>query len=280
MKFHARLAVVLTIARFVEPQVVPPCAKTLTISQRSCLSNTDFFTSDSTVCDFTDITCQCTDEEYLSNALCCLYEQCSDSNRKEAEEISRRYCSYAGLSIPSGIVCSTVASTSADIQSTETSEPEQSSVMADESLTTAESTTVDGSSATVGNSGSETAANSAFEPSGLPTSERSGGSTSSPSGTTNHTHALTLKLSLGLGIGLGVPLVGAVIYLALLQRKKLKGQRTLNNQQAQLSSYRAPPPQGYPPPGYPASSYLPQGYPGLSAPPQVQSQQGQLDPHK
>ncbi|KAH7007530.1 hypothetical protein EDB80DRAFT_777987 [Ilyonectria destructans] len=277
MKFHARLAIVLTIARFVEPQSLPSCAQ-------SCAYNTDVFTSASTVCDLFDIACQCTDEEYLSTALCCLYEQCSDSDRKEAEEFSRWYCRYSGHSIPSGIECSTVASSSADMQSTETSGPEQSSVTADDGITTAESTTVDGSSATAesataDSSGSETAANSAVEPSSLPTSDRSGGSSSSYSGTTKDSHALTLKLGLGLGIGLGVPLVVAVIYLALLQRKKLKGQGTPNNQQSQVSSYHAPPPHGYPP-SYPPSSYLPQGYPVPSPLTQAQFQQEQFDPQK
>ncbi|KAH7208474.1 uncharacterized protein BKA55DRAFT_681620 [Fusarium redolens] len=266
MKLYARLAVALTVIRFVKPKLVlPSCAQ-------ACLTtNADVFTDGTSVCSLLDRDCQCTNEEYLSTAHCCLHEQCSDSDRKKAEEYSRSYCRHAGHSMPSGIVCSTVASSSADLQSSETSAPEQSSMTEIGSIATAESTTEE-------NSGSETATKSASEPSSLPTSDGTAGSSSTSSETTKDNHALTLQLGLGLGIGLGVPLVIAVIYLALLQRKKLKQQGTLNNQEPQVSFYQAPPPQGFSPLGYPPSSHLPQGSQVSS--PQVQAHQEQFEPHK
>ncbi|KAH6988858.1 hypothetical protein BKA56DRAFT_709989 [Ilyonectria sp. MPI-CAGE-AT-0026] len=292
MNFHATLAVVLTIAPFAEPQTfqtLPSCAY-------SCVYNTDAFTSDSTVCGYTDFDCQCTNEEYLSNSLCCLYDECSNSAREEAEEYWRTYCGYLGYTVPSGIVCSTVPSSSADMQFTETSEPEPSSMTAestavyssvptadmttaDDSIATTEATTRDGSSATAEsatakNIGSEIAASSTFGSSSLPTSDRSN------SGTTKSSGALVLKLGLGLGIGLGVPLLVAAIYFAHLQRKKLKRKGASNNQELQVSSYQAPPPQGHPLPSYLPPSHAPHGYPVLSPPPQFESQQEQSTPYK
>ncbi|KAH7165282.1 hypothetical protein EDB81DRAFT_877668 [Dactylonectria macrodidyma] len=278
MKFCARLAVVLAIARFAEPQTLPACAY-------SCVYDIDVFASDSTLCGNSDFTCQCTDEEYLSDRLCCLHEECSDSARDEAEEYWRTVCGYLDHTVPSGILCSTVASSSSDVQFTETSGPEPSSVTAestilDGGISITETTTEDGSSsattesATTNNIGSETAANSAF---GTSSSRASDGSNS---GTTKSSDTLVLKLGLGLGIALGVPLLVAAIYLVHLQRKKLKRQGPSDNSELQVSSYQAPQLQGYPPPSYPPPSHTAPGYPVLTSPPQVESQQEASDPYK
>ncbi|KAM5367887.1 hypothetical protein ACJZ2D_009798 [Fusarium nematophilum] len=245
MKFPARLAIVLTIARFVEPQLFPSCAQ-------PCATDIDY-TSGSAICD---------------SIRCCLYEQCRGSDLKAAEQVLSSYCRY----ISSGTECS-AASSSADMQPTEEPKPEQISA-------TVDGRTAEAESATANSSGSETVVNSASEPSSLPTSSKNSGSATSNSGTAGNDHALTLKLGLGLGIGLGVPLVAAIAYLAFLQGRKHNGQGTPNNQQPQQSSYQVPPSHGYPPPAYPPSSHLSQGYPTPSPPPQVQSQQGQFDSHK
>ncbi|KAH7145506.1 hypothetical protein B0J13DRAFT_665906 [Dactylonectria estremocensis] len=299
MKLRAKLGVVLTIARFVEPQTLPSCAF-------SCVFNIDIFSSDSTVCDSSDYACQCTDEEYLGNSLCCLYEQCSNSAREDAEEYWVTFCGYLGHTVPSGILCSAVASSSADTLSTEPSRPNLSTVTAESttvdgsistvdtttadvtttdtttthgSIATAESTTVDGStttaeSATAYNSGSETTANSVFATSSLPTSDRSN------PGTTKSNDALILKLGLGLGIGFGVILLSIAFYLLYRQGKNSKQPEPRNNQELQILSSQAPPPQEHPHPYYPPTSHPTHGYQAPGPPPQVQSLQKQSDPYQ
>ncbi|KPM35823.1 hypothetical protein AK830_g10759 [Neonectria ditissima] len=257
MKFYRSVAIALATARFAQSQSLPSCAD-------SCVGSS----SSDTTCNSFDLSCLCTNKSALSAGVCCLYDHCSDADRKQAEEYSRSICTAAGYSIPSGVACATISKSSSDAQSSATAGSDPSNTQTD-------SATADGTSAD-----------------SLPTqsssSDTSGDSSGGSSTTTHKKSSHTLKTGLGIGLGVGVPLIAALAgYLAFLRKKKRNANAA--NQQPPVSSYQVPPPQGTYPPvsgypqGFPPQGYPPQTYPHnypVQGPPQGQFQQGPFDAQK
>ncbi|KAH7011284.1 hypothetical protein EDB80DRAFT_891128 [Ilyonectria destructans] len=250
MKFHSRLAVVLAVARIAASQYLPACAD-------SCLGFTDTSSSSSSSeCNAFDLSCSCTNKAYLDAGVCCLHDSCTDSAREEADAYARSLCSSAGYVMPTGIGCSTI-STASDAQSTETAGSDESS-------------------ATAGSKADTTADNLAtYTNIALPSSDDSSSSSSDGYYSTKRRKSRTLKTGLGVGLGVGIPLISAVLgYLALLRRRKSRQANMANTQEPPMAAYQAPPPQGYPPPGFPPQNQPPPGYPPQNQPPSGYPPQG------
>ncbi|EEU36726.1 uncharacterized protein NECHADRAFT_86554 [Fusarium vanettenii 77-13-4] len=170
--------------------VLPSCAT-------SCLSTFDGDSpSANTTCSTLDIKCICQDAPYLDSMICCLHEACSNSDRESAEAYSRSLCKSLGVTMPSGLGCSTNTSSSA----------------------TGKATSADGISIPTESSGTSSDSNTGA---GGSSSENSSGSDYGSSSSHHKIHHSS-KAGLGAGLGVGLPaaaaLIGGILYR--LRRKK------------------------------------------------------------
>lgn len=128
--------------------------------------------------------------------ICCLHENCSDSDRESAEAYSRSLCKSLGVTMPSGLGCSTNTSSSA----------------------TGKTTSADGISIPTESSGTSSDNNTGA---GGSSSENSSGSDYGSSSSHHKIHHSS-KAGLGAGLGVGLPaaaaLIGGILYC--IRRKK------------------------------------------------------------
>ncbi|KAI8653939.1 CFEM domain-containing protein [Fusarium sp. Ph1] len=170
--------------------VLPSCAT-------SCFTTFDGQSpSANTTCSDLDIKCICQDGTFLDSMICCLHEACSDSDRESAEAYSRSLCKSMGVTMPSGLGCSTNTSSSA----------------------TGKATSADGISLPTESSGTSSDSNTGA---GGSSSENSSGGDYGSSSSHHKIHHSS-KAGLGAGLGVGLPaaaaLIGGILYR--LRRKK------------------------------------------------------------